>query len=158
MAHIDDYIANPDQALIDAVKDPIFKQFITPSDIDLVVVTQGGVQSQAQALKKSSVGPVIQRALAASKAAGSDLLNLICSPKEFNLCYTLRGALPGVAMTMLNDFLANRIARWATAGVGIFTAFTAGTLAVVAGKFIAILVALGLVHHELLKLCNCPDA
>jgi hypothetical protein len=158
MATIFDYAADPQRALVDAATDPVFKQFIDSSDVEVVTVTQGGVQSQAQALKKSSVSKVIRRILAASKAAGENLLDLICSPNEFNLCYQLKNSLPGVAMTMLNDFLISKIGRWVSAGVGIFAAFAVGSVAVVAGKFVAIFVAIGIAYEDLHKLCNCPDA
>ena len=51
MASIDDYVRNPQQALIDAAADPGLKHFIEPSDLELVTVDLGdGTQAEVQAL------------------------------------------------------------------------------------------------------------
>jgi hypothetical protein len=157
MALIDDYIADPQRALIDAAADPVFQHFITPEDLTPVVVDLGGgLQGQVMTVKAEAVGRVLRRLLEAAQQAGIDLKDWICSPREFNLCYQLKNALPGVAMTALSDLLVSRIGRLGVTALGAYTAFSSLAVAAVLGKFAAVLAVLGWTYHELERLCNCP--
>jgi hypothetical protein len=157
MALIDDYARDPQRALIDIVQDPVFRNFIDPSEIELVAVDLGdGTQTQAQALKRSAVSQVLRRLFDTAKQAQVDLRQWICSPDEFNFCGKLNNSLPGVMMKELNDFLRNRWTQATTVSLGAFAAFSQLVAAVTLGKFLAVLAAVGFVNNAFVELCNCP--
>lgn len=157
MALIDDYARDPEQVLIDIVLDPVFRNFIDPSEIELVAVDLGdGTQTQAQALKRSAVTQVLQRMLAAAKQAQVDVRHWICSPDEFNFCRKLDTTLPGVMMRELHAFLRSRWTQATTTALGGFAAFSQLVTAVALGKFLAILAAVGFVNDAFVELCDCP--
>jgi hypothetical protein len=74
MPSIDDYVRNPQQALIDAAAEPSLQQFIDPADIELVTIDLGGGrQAQARALARGSVRKVIERILAKARQGGINI-------------------------------------------------------------------------------------
>lgn len=148
MPWFEDYSNDLNRALIDAAKDPVFQQFMEPSDIDLVNVDLGnGIQAQAQALSRASIQRVIERILERARKAGADMKDWICSPKKFNLCDKLNLPL-GELMRQLHDFLDN---EWVQSGLLIATVFGAP----VGGHFLQILTGVGLGYGALAKLCAC---
>jgi hypothetical protein len=159
MALIDDYANDLQRALIDAVQEPVFRQFIDQTDIEVVTVDKGdGTQAQAQALRRSSVKEVLKRVLDAAKAKGVNIKELICSKDGFDLCGKLAkmGKLaPEVMMKDLYRFLTNKWTRRADFAAQFITAFPHLALAAALGKFLFILAALGFVNREFIELCNC---
>ncbi|HEY0879850.1 MAG TPA: hypothetical protein VGE10_15485 [Zeimonas sp.] len=159
MAAIDDYARDIQRALIDAAQDEVFRNFIDPTDIETVVVDLGdGTQMQAQALKRSSVREVLRRLIAAAMQAGVDLKQWICSPDEFNLCRKLANSFPGAVMRELHDFLRSRWTQATTVALGGLAAFAQIAAVLTAGKFLAILAAIGFVNKEFVELCDCPTS
>ena len=93
------------------MKEPSILQFIDTSEIELVIVDLGGgVQGQAQALKKSAVKDVVERIIQKAKVSGADLNHWICSKSEFDLCAKLNTP-PGDLMRQLHRFLNNKIVQ-----------------------------------------------
>ncbi len=156
MAVIDDYARDIQSVLIDAAQDAVFRKFIGPTDLETVVVDLGdGTQTQAQALKRSSAREVLRRLIAAAMQAGVDLKQWICSPDEFDLCRKLAHSFPGAVMRELHDFLRRRWTQATTVALGAVAAFAQIAAVLTAGKFLAILAAIGFVNKEFLELCNC---
>lgn len=152
MATLLDYQNNPRRVLIDAVADPSIRQFIDASEIELVSIDLGGgLQGQAQALKKGSVRDVIERIIKKAKASGADLKYWICSRSEFNLCAKLNTPV-GELMHQLHVFLDNKVVQGGIAISGVVSLF--GTPAI--GAALTIFTALGFFNSVFIKLCNCP--
>lgn len=159
MAVIDDYARDIQRVLIDAAQDEVFRNFIEATDLEPVVIDLGdGTQAQAQALKRSSVREVLQRLMAAAMQAGVDLKQWICSADEFDLCRKLANSFPGAVMRELHDFLRRRWTQATTVALGAIAAFAQIAAVLTAGKFLAILAAIGFVNREFLELCNCPTS
>lgn len=159
MAVIDDYARDIQRVLIDAAQDEVFRNFIDATDLESVVIDLGdGTQAQAQALKRSSVREVLQRLMAAAARAGVDLKHWICSADEFDLCRKLANSFPGAVMRELHDFLRRRWTPATTVALGAVAAFAQIAAVLTAGKFLAILAAIGFVNKEFLELCNCATA
>lgn len=152
MATIDDYIRNPDQALIDALLEPGLKPYIEPDDIEPITVTEGGAQRQIQALSKKGAAAVVRRIVARAKTVGIDIHHWICSPDEFDLCKKLKTTTPGKAMRELDAFLKH---KWTEAGVNGFSVVTI-FIDPVAGTCLTILCGLGYVNKIFVEMCNCP--
>lgn len=152
MATLLDYQNNPNRVLIDAVADPSIRKFIDASEIELVSIDLGGgLQGQAQALKKGSVRDVIERIVKKAKASGADLKYWICSKSEFNLCNKLNTPV-GELMRQLHAFLDKKIVQGGIAISGVASLF--GTPAI--GAALTIFAALGFINSVFIEMCNCP--
>jgi hypothetical protein len=148
---IDDYARDPQLAMIDAAADPWFRQFIEPTDIELVPVNLGGgVQAQAQALARGAVRRVIDRILAKLLAAGIDLKNWICSRDEFDLCSKLNTPI-GDLMRQLHDSLRNRFVECGQLVLGVV-----GLKIPILGTFLLIFSGVAFINNAILELCDCP--
>jgi len=152
MNTINDYAANPNLALIDAVNNPAFKEFIEDTDIEKIPVDRGdGTQMEVQALSGRTVKRVIEKIIKKARESGADMENWICSPDEFNLCGKLKNTPAGQVMRDLNDFLHSKIVEGGAA--------TAGTLALVGlpglGWFLGIFSALGFINRVFVEFCRC---
>ncbi len=156
-ATIDDYLRNPDRALIDALADPILRQFIDQGDIGLVAMDMGGgVQGQVQALSKAAVAKVARKVVARFKQAGADVKNWICDPNEFDLCKKLKTTKTGELMHAFNEFFEN---KWTERGITAAHAalfIPAFTSAHVLAPFLVTFSALGLLNGAFVDLCECP--
>ena len=149
---IEDYQRNPERVLIDIATDPVFKQFIDSSDLELVAVDLGdGTQKQTQALKQGSVRQVIDRIVTRGLRVGVDIKDLICSPIEFDLCSKLDSPV-GEQMRFLNDFFNDKWAQGGVHAAGLIALFTAPYL----GTALTILSVLGWVNGVFVELCDCP--
>jgi hypothetical protein len=152
MPTIDDYVNNPELALIDAVRDPGIRAFVTPEDVETVTVTQAdGTQVQVQALSRKGAKAVVQRIVAKAQAAGIDLQDWICSPTEFNLCAKLNTPL-GERMRQLDSFLKNKWTQGGLTAVGLVTLFTLPAV----GTALTLFGTLGFVNNIFVELCECP--
>ena len=153
MASIDDYIRNPLQALIDAAADPGLRQFIEPSDLELVAVDLGdGRQVEVQALSRRAVRRVIERILAKGREAKVDIKAWICSSAEFDLCSKLDMPL-GQLMRELNEFLKNKWAQGGLNALGLAALFINPAV----GISLTIFGVLGFVNNVFVELCDCPE-
>ena len=61
-------------------------------------------------------------------------------------------------MRELHDFLRRRWTQATTVALGAVAAFAQIAAVLTAGKFLAILAAIGFVNKEFLELCNCATA
>ena len=152
MALIDDYVKNPQQALIDAAADPGLRQFIEPSDLELVAVDLGdGRQAEVQALSGRAVRRVIERIVTRGREVGINIQAWICSPVEFDLS---KLDMPlGQLMRELNEFLKN---KWAQGGVTVLGLAALGMNPAV-GAALTIFGALGFINNVFVELCDCPE-
>lgn len=153
MASPDDYVAHPEQVLIDAAHDPIFQSFMEETDFELITVTLGGVQSQVQALSRRSIRKVVEKALARCHERKVEVKQWICSPlpEGFDLCGRLNTP-PGKLMRELDAFLNK---KWTVRGMALVDVFTMAAATNV-GVFLGILGGLICLNRELVNLCDCP--
>jgi hypothetical protein len=154
MASFDDYIKNPEQALIDAATDPGLRQFIEPSDLELVAVDLGdGTQSQVQALSRKSIRRVVERIIARGQELKVNLKAWICSPEEFDLCSQLDKMPIGQAMRLLNEFMKKKFVKGGLHAAALGALFM--NPAVTAS--LEIFNAIGFINDVFVELCDCPE-
>ena len=157
MATVDNYLANPGQAYLDAASDPNFSRYILPEELTVVTSTDGAMQMQAQALAIEATAGVVRRIIDALKAQGAQIQDWICNGEAdggFDLCGKLKSGRPlGEIMRGLESFLNNKIVRFVSAGMGLVGFFT-GMIDPV-GAFVGLLTYLGMTSDELAKMCGC---
>ena len=152
MTTINDYVTDPNRALIDAATDPMFSQFMEPDDFELISVDRGdGTQIQVQALSRRSIRRVIEKILRQTRDVGVDIKTWICSPDEFNLCSKLKTPL-GELMRDLHKFLES---KWTQGGL-VIVGFITITATPAVSAFFAIFSAVGFINSAFVELCNCP--
>ena len=152
MHSLDYYTEHPDQVLIDAAADPVFRSVMDPTDVQLVTLDRGdGTQVQVEALSRGSIRKVFERVLRRCREKGVELKRWICSSEDFNLCAKLNTPV-GALMRQLHEFLER---KWAERGVALAHIFTIGA-ALPVEAFLGIVTALFLVNKELVELCDCP--
>ncbi|GFZ98516.1 hypothetical protein GCM10010923_03360 [Blastomonas marina] len=157
MADIDDYIAAPELALIDAAEDSAFDEFILPEDYTFIVVNQGGIQAQVRALSAFSAASVIRRLIERMKQQGAAIQDWICKSAAeggFDLCAKLASGRPlAEIMKSLQQFLQRKIVILVNSGVGLLT-FATG-LPDPISVFTALFAVIGLTSEELARYCGC---
>jgi hypothetical protein len=153
MASFDDYIKNPEQALIDAATDPGLRQFIEPSDLGFVTVQLGdGTQAQVQALSRKAIRRVVERIIARGHELKVNIKTWICSPEEFDLCSKLDMPI-GQLMRMLNEFMKNKFVKGGVHAAALGALFM--NPAVTAS--LEIFNAIGFINDAFVELCDCPE-
>ena len=151
MAPIDDYVNDPDQALIDAITDPNIREYIEPQEIvTLTISMPDGTQAQIQALSRASIKAVLGRILQKGRAAQVRIRDLICSPDEFNLCEKLQTP-TGELLRQLDSFLKSKWTQGGMGAAGVVTIFAFTPI----GNAISIFAALGLINNFFIELCDC---
>jgi len=159
MAPIDDYLQDPNRALIDAATDPIFRSVITQADLDTAIVTEpDGTQVQRQALSRAAIKRVVDRIILKARDANVDLKALICSPAPdgFDFCNKFLHTPPGLLMRQLNEFLHTKLGEGTLAAAGIAAAFAVGLAAI--GPFLAVLAGVVFINRVVVELCECQPA
>jgi hypothetical protein len=151
MTQTDRYVDRPQQALIDAAADPVFKDVMDDGDLETLTINVAGTQMAVLALKRDAVRKVVDRIVARCQKSGADIKHWICSPDEFDLCKRLKTTAPGKLMIDLHDFLEK---RWTHTGIVLAHVFVIPAAHVV-GAFLAILAGLLVANKELVDLCNC---
>jgi hypothetical protein len=152
MPSIEDYERNPDQVLIDAASDPVFRSQMEPGDIEFIVVDRGdGTLAQVEALSRGSVHRVLERLMQRSKNKGADLKGWVCSKDKFDLCSKLDWP-PGKLMRALHAFTSN---EWVDTGLVLADIFALAAAPPV-GAFFTIFSGLCLVNRRIVVLCGCP--
>jgi hypothetical protein len=152
MASFDDYIKNPEQALIDAAADPGLRQFIEPSDLELVAVDRGdGTQAEVQALSRKAIRRVVERIIARGRELKINIKDWICSPEEFDLCSKLDMPI-GQLMRMLNEAMKKKLVKGGLQAAALAALFINAPV----GATLEIFNAIGFINDVFVELCDCP--
>jgi hypothetical protein len=157
MASFDDYIKNPEQALIDAATDPGLSQFIEPSDLGSVTVQRDdGTQVQVQALSRKSIRRVVERIIARGRELKINIKDWICSPEEFDLCSKLDMPI-GQLMRLLNESMKNKLAQGGLHAVALGALFMNPAVGAPVAASLEIFNFIGFINDVFVELCNCPE-
>ena len=160
MDEIEGYIADLDQAYIDAAASPFFQSLMGVEDYETIEFAEGGVAFQATALSKSSAKKIILLAIDRLVQGGADLSRWVCEPEDeggFDLCRKLQSlASQSDLMRSLNEFLSNKFLNLLSGGI---------TLASLLGLVLpdpislisALLAAIGLTSDGFRAFCKCHE-
>lgn len=157
-SQIQGYVENPQQALINAAADPIFKTFIEANQFQLVAVAYGGVQVQQQALSRAAVSSAISEIIKQAKNAGMNMEDWICSKKGFDICSQLNTPTI-VTIHRMYDYIFNTRPVYEAFFELVAAHVMAGTAAAIVTAalhpFIVLFCTIGITYNEFTRLCKC---